>query len=1109
MDGLRIKTLGSIQVHLNSEAIKFSRHKSLALLIYLAVTGELKSREGLATMFWPENTQARAFANLRQAIWEIKSSLGDNWLDTSRHSLQLTSKENIWLDISEFNNLLMLEKTHSHPRGRICDQCVKNFKRAAELFNGEFLTGFSLRDSPEFDDWQYFQANEINRKIVRAYKQLVDWYSEKEEYEPAIGYAQRWLRMDELNENAHRGLMRLYHANGQRNAAIRQYHSCSALLEQQLNITPEVITTELYQMIRSGTLDLKTEPEDAQIPGPEMPSPVTPFVGRIEEVTKLSEHLLSADTRLLTIVAPGGMGKSRLAIEIARKLKPYFEDGVVFVPLAPLETSEMFLGYFADAIGYIRIQGQSLNQQLMDFFQEKVMLLVLDNFEHLTNLSQWISDLLVNSPNLKILATSRNPLNIRAETRFHLEGLNYPREGSEKDLNSYSAVKLFLRSTHRVKPLFKPAKDDWQYIAEICRLVGGMPLGIEMAASWLEVLTPPEIVKEIRNGLAFFETDIRDIPERQHSLYTVFDYSWKNLDKKERELFSQLSIFRGGFTRDAAEKVMGITLRQLVAFVNRSFLHRTSGDRFEIHELLRQYGFEKLQENLVNYQNLITRYAEYYCNKLGGWNEDLKTGKQRQAMGKISADFENIRYAWQIAVYFERPDLIETSFEGLILYLIQRVRYDDGVALFELAANNLPDETRESVRILSWLTGHLVLLNLTQGKLEDVEKKFQENLNLIHRLEPINTREEKFALAFHYYIKGIYENHHGDINESKKLFHQSIVLFKELDEDWWCGVIYQDIGSSSWITQYDLNTAFDYLQEALKIAQKYNNHYGMAVALERLGWFSAYSKGDLQKAKSYLKESSRIFLELDDANSYIRHYNCLEQIANIDGCFKEVIELRQKHLHLLEKLGDPSGVSELYMLLGEAYHHVGDYETAEMKGRKGFEYLSKRGSKFFCAWSRWFLGLTLIAKKDYLQAYELISQAVEISRESANKPHLVGNLAALIRVEITNGNLESAEKHLYEGLEEAITAGEPFMMLYILASAALLLAERGEMVKALEVYSLVQSWNFVSNSQWFSDVYKKPILSLTGTEKIIVKERQHKNVLWQMAESLLAETNQG
>ena len=1109
MDGLRIITLGGVKVELGGEMVEFSRYKSLALLVFLAVTNERSSRESLAAMFWPENTQGRALANLRQAIWVIRSSLGENWLEASRESLQLVNEQNIWVDTTEFHDLLIMVKQHSHPNGMVCEQCLEQLKQAALIFNGDFLSGFSLRDSPEFDNWQYFQKEELNREIGSVYNQLVDWCAEQQEFDQAIYYARHWLLLDELNENAHRALMRLYYAKGERNAAIQQYYSCATLLEEQLNITPEAITIELHAMIRSGALDQITEPEETQpIPGPKLPTPVTPFVGRKEEVSKLLQVILNSDTRLLTIVAPGGMGKSRLAIEIARKLMPHFEDGVLFVPLAPLENPEMFISYFANAINYIRIEGQPLDKQLSDYFREKSMVLILDNLEHLLEKSGWIRDLLANSPRLKILATSRIPLNITAESRFHLGGLNFPEEDSKKDLNSFEAVKLFLRCVHRAKPLFKPTEDDWQNIGEICRLVGGMPLGIEMAASWLEMLSMPEIVKEIQRSLSFFETDIRDVPRRQQSLYKVFDYSWKMLDKKERDLFSQLSIFRGGFTRDAAERVIGTTLRQLVGFANRSLLNRTPSDRFEIHELLRQYGFEKLQGNLVSYQQLLTRYAKYYCNKLGVWRNELKTGRQRQAMEKISADFENIVHAWETAVFFEHPDLIDTSFEGLILYLIQRVRYDDGIALFELAAENISDKTRQGIRIISWLTGHLVLLHLTQGNLDQLENYFQKNLDLIRRIEPIQTREEKYAQAFHYYIKGIYAEHHGDIRQSTNLLHKSINLFEELDDAWWCAVIYQDIGTASWLTQWDLIKNHNYLQKALKIAQDLNNNYLMAVTLERLGVFSAYSKGDLNKAKSYLQESSRIFLELNDANSYIRHYNCLEQIANFDGRFEAVVELRQKHLHLLEKLGNPYGISELYMLLGEAYHHIGDYDTAEIKGRKGFEYLSKRGSKFFQGWSCWFLSLTLISKKDYQQAFNLLNQAVEISQEITNKPNLVGNLAALIRVEIAKVNLESAERLLYQGLQEAIIAGEPFMMLYILASAALLLAVRGYIEKALEVYSLVHSWAFVSNSVWFSDVYKKPLLSLSGTEDIIVKERQTKDTLWQMAESLLADLKQ-
>jgi DNA-binding SARP family transcriptional activator len=1108
MEGLRIKVFGGIQVLLGGETIEFSRHKATALLVFLAVTGERQSRDALATMFWPENTQARTYANLRQAIWEIRRSIGDKWLEVTRESLQIIPSDNLWIDVAEFYALINKAKKHVHPRGMVCEHCLSNYKQAADLYNGDFLAGFTLRDSPEFDNWQYFQTEELRREIGRIYKQLAEWLLQKQEFGQAIAYARRWLQLDELNENAHRALMRIYSASGQRSAAIRQYKNCVTSLERHLNITPEPITTELYDKIQSDSVRFETKPIEGIKPlaGSTLPVPITPFVGRIEEIAALSDLILESDIRLLTILAPGGMGKSRLVIEIARKLRSQFVDGVLFVPLAPLENTEMFISYFANAIGYIRVEGQPLNEQLMDYFQEKSMLLVVDNLEHLTNMSEWIRDLLANSPNLKILATSRLPLNIKAEARFHLKGLNFPEEGSKKEMNSFSAVEFFLRSTHRVKPLFIPSRNDCQYIVEICRLVEGMPLAIEIAASWLEMLSLPEIVEEIRTGLAFFETDIRDIPERQHSLYSVFDYSWKNLDEKEREQFSQLTIFRGGFTREAAEKVVGISLRQLVGFVNRSILNRTPEDRFEIHELLRQYGFEKLQASPVKIQNLKTQFAEYYCNKMGAWNEDLKTGKQRQAMVEISADFENIRHAWEIAVDLQLSDLIETSLVGLMWYLNQSVRNDEGVALFKLAAENISDETREGVRILSLLTGYLMMLNSSQGNLGEVEQWFRESLTLMQRLEPIQTREEKFAQAFHLYIKGIYNHLQGDLSEFTKLCHQSINLFEEIGEDWWCETI--NLRSGSGEDSYSWNTGYEYFQEALTIARKLNDHYGMAAALERLGFFSVYFKGDLQKAESYLRESSRIFLELDDANSYILHYICLEQIAHINGRFQEVLELRQKRLQFLEKTGDPFSISGVYRDLGDTYAHIGDYASAEMKGRKAFEYLRKRGNKYFQGWSRWFLGLTLIAKKDYQQAGPVLSQSEVIAREITNQPQLARNLAALIRVEIANGNYQIAERLLNEGLEKAINTGELFSMLYILASAALLLAVRGDTEKALKVYSLVHSWNFVSNSVWFSDVYKEPLLSLSGREEIVVKEQQPKEILWQMAESLLAEFGQ-
>lgn len=1111
MDGLRIETFGGVQLKLGGETVKLSRRKSIALLVYLAVTGERHSREALAAMFWPENTAKRAYANLRQVIWEIRSSLGENSLDVTRDSIQLGVSDDLWVDVVKFNNLLAKSKTHLHPGKMLCEKCLTWYRQASKLYKGDFLAGFNLHDSPAFDDWCFFQADELQRDMVGVCRQMVDWLQETQAFEPAIGYAHRWLQFDKLNEDAHRTLMQLFTANGQRNAAIRQYQTCVETLKHELSITPEAATTDLFKKIKSGELEI-SQPEPEEIPplgDSKLPIQLTPFVGRLIEIPQLSNLLKDPDIRLLTILAPGGMGKSRLAIEIARKLETHFDDGIFFVPLAPLESSEMFLNYFADVIGCILFEGKPIDQQITDFFREKSTLLLLDNFEHLIDKASWIRDLLASSPNLKVLVTSRMPLNIEAETRFHLSGLAFPGGELQTDLNSYSAVKLFLQSARRASPLFKPEKDDWKTIGEICRLVGGMPLGIEMAAAWLEMLSLPEIVEEIRRGLGIFESTRSDIPENQHNLYSVFEYSWKTLTDQERDLFPQLSIFRGGFTRSAAEAIVGISLRQLVGLVNRSLLIRRPDDRFEIHELLRQYGLEKLQSDPGKYRHVKTCYAEFFCRKLDSWHEDLKTGRQHHAMLEIGADFENIRHSWEIAVRLERFDLVASAFAGLILYLIQRVRYDEAVSLFEYADQNLPDETRKGARLLSWLTGHLVLLNATLGKLDQVEQLFQKHLSTVDQLGPIQTGEDKFAQAFHLYVKAIYLENRGDhFHLFKSLCLQSINLFQEVKEDWWCQVIYRDIGSTAWLIEMDLENADKYFHEALQIARKLNDHYGVAVTLEQLGWMTAYNKGDLEQAEGYLLESSRIFHELDYTSSYIHHLTCLEQIANIKGHFREVLKLRQKHLDFLGKLGDPSGIAEMNMLLGETYHHVGDYDSAYKIGRKGFDYLSERGSRFYQAWCRWFLGLTTIAQEDYQQAYFLISQAVEINREIGNEAYLIGNLAALVRVALAKDDYQAAKSLLGEGLKKAIVTGESFMMLYILASAALYLAQCGKADKALEIYSSVHSWAFTANSQWFADVYMEPLMALTGEEKLPKAERQPKEVLWQMAESLLEELEQ-
>ncbi|MBZ0276485.1 MAG: protein kinase [Anaerolineae bacterium] len=371
--------------------------------------------------------------------------------------------------------------------------------------------------------------------------------------------------------------------------------------------------------------------------GSNLPVQTTPFVGREVELEELTRLLEDTDVRLVSIVASGGMGKSRLALAAAEKLIGEFVSGVFFVELAPLTDPDHIPAAIADAVGYPFQQGgRDPKQQILDYLSNKALLLVLDNFEHLSSGVGLVTDILKTAPHIHILVTSRERLNQTGETVYNLSGMDVPRSETPRDAQAYAAVKLFMQSARRVQPQFELTPDNAGYIVRICRLVEGIPLGILLAAGWISMLSPQEIAAETAQSFDFLETDLRDIPERQRSIRSVFDYSWNLMDGTEQDTFQRLAVFRGGFTRQAAQTVTGASLKTLTRLVNKSLLRRDPDTgRFGIHELLRQYAENQL-EAAGEAEAARDNHSAYYAGVLCQYEPALQ-GKPQVNAGVLQS----------------------------------------------------------------------------------------------------------------------------------------------------------------------------------------------------------------------------------------------------------------------------------------------------------------------------------------------------------------------------------------------------------------------------------------------------------------------------------------
>jgi DNA-binding SARP family transcriptional activator/predicted ATPase len=699
MSRLALYLLGPPRVELAGEPIHIGRTKAVALLAYLVFTAAPHRRDTLAALLWPEYDQSSARADLRRTLSILNRTLGKGWLVADRETAGLNPDEDLWLDVHAFRQRLASCQAHAHPPKELCEACVPLLEEAVELYRDDFLAGFTLRDSLAFDEWQFFQTERLKDQWASALECLVRWYAGREAYDQAIAYARRRLERDALNDAAHQELMVLFALADQQTAALRQYGLCEQILAEELGVSPSAETTALYERIRAGE-DIEREPE-VVVPHNLLPQS-TPFVGREKELAELSDLISDPERRLVTILGPGGIGKSRLALAVAerqlvlppsgggerggRTTESSFLNGVYFVPLARLSAADQITTTLADALDF-RLGGGAQDsriprQQVLDYLREKRLLLILDNFEHLLSSplpaghpprrggtgggASITSDILRAAPGVQMLVTSRERLQLREEHAYNLQGLAYPEDTKAADWDQYAATQLFLNTARRIQAGFKLGSDDADSLMRICQLLDGMPLGIELAAGWVDVLSLDDIATEIQRGIDFLETEWSDVPARHRSMRAAFGASWRRLTEAEKAVFAQLSVFRGGFTRQAAREVTGADLRTLARLADKSLLRFSrERERYDLHELLRQYGCERLAADTERDYATRERHSAYYCATLQVWEADLTGARCRAALAEIEADLGNVLLAWEWAVKKTDVGRLNRAVDGL------------------------------------------------------------------------------------------------------------------------------------------------------------------------------------------------------------------------------------------------------------------------------------------------------------------------------------------------------------------------------------------------------------------------------------------------------------
>ncbi|NTU85853.1 MAG: SARP family transcriptional regulator, partial [Chloroflexales bacterium] len=716
---LSLSLFGSPQVILDGAPIASFRYdKVFALLTYLAVERDRPHRrELLAGMLWPDQAERSARRSLSQAIFMLRQVIGDDLaapscLLVSGSGLQFNPAADWSLDVASFGRLIDACAAHQHALGELCDACAGRLEQCAALYRGDFLVGFSLAASPAFDEWAARTRERLHLQALDALDKLAAT-CERRGSEAATTWLHRLVELDPWREDAHRRLMRAYSRGGDRAAALAQYERCRQALASELGIEPEEETSALYDQIRRGEIERRVDRQVERLPAAEiatpprpprplslrrsLPTAATPLIGREQELAQIAALLADPAKRVITLVGPSGIGKTRLALAAAEGSST--ARPVIWVPLAGLHAPELLAFAIAEALG-ITFHGQTSPQgQLLEYLGHADLLLALDNFEHVLESAPFIAMIEERAPGVTLLITSHEHLNLRGEWVVTVEGLSTPAGDDSGEIASSGAAQLFVECARRLHPRRIFAPEEWPGVVRICRLVGGIPLGIELAAAWSALLSCAEIADEIERSLDFLATSARDMPERHRSMRAVFDYSWRLLSERERAVFARLSVFHGGFSRAAAEAVARAELMALLALANKSLLRRSAHGRYELHELLRQYGADKLRADPSAEDEARDRHADYFAAFLARCEQRLKSGDQLAALAEVGAELENVRAAYGRLADKGRWETLGGSIGGLFVFFAATSRAWEAETIFGAVTDLLKQAQGETAAL--------------------------------------------------------------------------------------------------------------------------------------------------------------------------------------------------------------------------------------------------------------------------------------------------------------------------------------------------------------------------------------------------------------------------
>ncbi|HEX7040268.1 MAG TPA: tetratricopeptide repeat protein [Trueperaceae bacterium] len=865
--------------------------KRLGLLTYLACAESWVSRERLSYLFWPDVPTAQARINLRQLLARARTlPLGDALEgDETRLRWRVES------DVGAFRRALAAE----------------DWRDAAYAYAGDLAEGLEVDDASEFSSWLELERSQLRESYRRAALRHAEAAVAAGRPEEAEATYERLLAQDPLDEAVVRSSMRLHVRFGDPDEARRLYRRFAARLAEEVGLEPAAATAAV---LREGPPE---EPSAERWPATEGPprragprEPLTSFVGREAELRVVEERLTGDECRLLTVLGPGGVGKTRLALRSAERLAERFE-GVVLVPLAEVSSPDEVPLAVARAAGVRLRGGQAPLDQVVAALERRHLLLLLDDFDHLVSGALVVAELLAGCPRLRCLVTSRERLRLQGEWLLPLDGLPVPAAdvADADEALTYGAVRLLADRARQVAPTFELRGADLDSSVALCRLLGGLPLAVELAAGSLRTLSLGEVLAALEDDVLSLESDARDLPSRHRSLRAAFEHSWRLLTASEREAYRRLAAFAGEFGELAAEAVAGASRPLLGALVEKSLLRQSGPGRYVMHPLLRELARGLLREDPDEAEALRDAHAHHHLRLLASWVERLHGPQQALMLEELTPDYPDLIAAWLRGVARGWDAACRTAGEPLVFFHGIQGRFHEGESLFARALGLLAGGGAERRALLGYVLVHLGWFRSALGRFDEAVAAAQQALAVAEGGDP---RTELLC----WQVLGTVAARRGDDEDALRWLSRGLAIAEDTGDAWSISLLSGNLGLAE-LKAGRHDEAERHFEQSLEHNRALGNAAGIVNDLDYLGRLSL-ARGDLEGAARRFEQG----LELADRARFRQRVPYLElqlsAVARARGETADAERHAARALGVATELGQRALQVEARLVLGQA-----------------------------------------------------------------------------------------------------------------------------------------------------------------------------------------------